>query len=209
MATAYARAHPHGRPDGGERPAPATREEPSLEEIHESVEVPGCRVEILEGRIVVSPSPVNRHGLVVTWLMDALKDVCEKHDLRRNAHSTVELPATRERVEPDLLIYRADEQAMEEWLIPARDAVLVVEVVSPSSRRDDYEVKRRGCALSEVPLYLVVDPETRVATLFSEPSRRGYLAAATVPVGGKLILPDPLEVTLDTATMPVRRDRQD
>ena len=72
----------------------------------------------------------------------------------------------------------------------------------PSSRYDDYETKRKACALSGVPLYLVIDPETPSLTLFARPDDGGYLQATPVPAGGRLSLPDPFGITLDTSTMP-------
>lgn len=207
MAIAYA-PDTHRTAHGEPAPeAPPTRAKPSLAELHESLDIPGYRVEILAGRVVVSPSPVRRHGYIVTWLTDALREVCTRRGLERNGHATVELSATGERIEPDLLVCPENDQAMEEWLYPAREAVLVVEVVSSSSRHDDYEIKRRGCALSAIPLYLVIDPEAAVATLYSDPGEHGYLATATTPIGDPLTLPAPLDATLDTATMPIQRRR--
>jgi Uma2 family endonuclease len=86
--------------------------------------------------------------------------------------------------------------------------LLAVEVVSPSSRRDDYEVKRAACALSEIPLYLIVDPRESMMMLFAGPSPRRYLRSVAVPIGDKLDLPEPFGIVLDTATMPGRRAEQ-
>lgn len=175
----------------------------TLEEIHDSLEIPGCRVEILGGRIVVSPSPIKLHGRMVTWLTRVLATICEEKSWDCLGEVTIELPITRERIEPDLLICPVNETTDREWLIPASEALLVTEVVSPSSRHDDYETKRKACALNEVPLYLVIDPDVPSLTLFSQPGDGGYLQATPIPAGGILSLPAPFEITLDTATMPV------
>jgi Uma2 family endonuclease len=175
---------------------------PTIEELYESLDVPGHRVELLEGRIVVSPAPIKLHNRIVTWLADALQETCAEQGWDRLTHGAVELPATSERVQPDLLVCPADESTDAEWLLQAKDVLLAAEVVSPSSRRDDYEVKRAGCALSEIPLYLVIDPRESMITLFAGPSPRGYLRSEAVVIGGELDLPEPFGITLDTATMP-------
>jgi Uma2 family endonuclease len=175
---------------------------PTIEELYESLDLPGHRVELLEGRIVVSPAPIKLHNRIVTWLSDSLQDVCAEHGWDRLTHGTVELPATLERIQPDLFICPADESTDGEWLIPAKNVLVAAEVVSPSSRRDDYEVKRIGCARSDVPIYLVIDPRESMITMFAGPSRRGYLRSEALAFGDKLTLPEPFGITLDTTMMP-------
>jgi Uma2 family endonuclease len=200
MAIAHA---PHAALESEEDvPRPRT-----LEEIHDTLDIPGCRIEILGGRIVVSPSPAKLHGRIVTWLTRVMGPACEDRGWDCLGEVTIDLPATRERIEPDLLICPVNESTDREWLIPASEAVLVAEVVSPSSRYDDYETKRKACALSGVPLYLVIDPDTPSLTLFTQPGDGGYSQATPIPAGGRLALPAPIEITLDTTTMPVGKRR--
>src|SRR3569833_1681657 len=175
---------------------------PTIEQLYESLDLPGHRVELLEGRIVVSPAPIKLLFRFVTWLRDAHQGICAERGWDRLTHGTVEFPATSERIQPDLFICPADESTDGEWLIPAKSVLMAVEVVSPSSRRDDYEVKRVGCARSGVPLYVIVDPRESLITMFSGPSRRGYLRSEALAVGDKLGRPEPFGSTLDTTTMP-------
>jgi Uma2 family endonuclease len=177
----------------------------TLEEIHDSLQIPGFRVEILDERIVVSPSPIKLHARIVTWLTRAVGATCDEKGWDCLGEVTIELPATRERIEPDLLICPVNETTDREWLVPASEALLVTEVVSPSSRHDDYETKRKACALNGVPLYLVIDPDAPSLTLFSQPGDGGYLQATPVAAGGTLAIPAPLEIVLDTATMPMTK----
>lgn len=183
--------------------ADAVARPPTLAELHESLDVPGFRVEILQGRIVMSPSPIRRHNRSVRWLMAAFEDLCVKNDWDQFPQVTLDLAATEERIVPDLLICPVDDSADAQWLVPASEALLVAEVVSASSRKDDYEGKRDSCALNGVPLYLVIDPGLGKVSLFSQPSDRGYLRSESIPVGDELEIPDPFDFTLDTATMPV------
>lgn len=179
---------------------------PTIEELYGSLDLPGYRVELLQGRIVVSPAPIKLHNRIVTWLSDGLQEACAEHGWDRLTHGTVELPSTSERIQPDLFVCPADESTDGEWLIPAKNVLLAAEVVSPSSRRDDYEIKRAGCAQSEIPLYLVIDPRESMITIFTGPSSRGYRRSEVIVIGDKLDLPEPFNVTLDTSTMPRRND---
>jgi Uma2 family endonuclease len=178
---------------------------PTIEELYESLDLPGHRVEFLEGRIVVSPAPIRLHNRIVTWLSDSLREACAERNWDRLTHGTVELPATSERAQPDLFVCPADESTDGEWLIPAKDVLLAVEVVSSSSRRDDYEVKRDGYAKSGIPLYLIIDTRESMIAMFAGPSPRGYLRSEVIAIGDKLDLPEPFALTLDTATMPAKR----
>jgi DNA-binding transcriptional ArsR family regulator len=87
--------------------------------------------------------------------------------------------------------------------------ILVAEVISRSSIREDREVKPRACALAGIPLYVVVDQFTSPVTvsLFSVPGPDGYSAINSVPVGQKLHIPDPFDVPLDTGSLPLSPDR--
>lgn len=183
---------------------PPPPREPTLWELHDSLDVPGHRAEILGGRIIVSPVPSIRHGQIVTWLIVALNEVCVANGWNRLPQTTLDLPATEERVVPDLLVYPDDESVAAEWLVPAGRALLVAEVVSPNSRRTDYEDKWASFSGNAIPIYLIIDPFEVTLTLCTEPGDQGYRTIHSLDVGGKLELPEPFGITLDTATMPVR-----
>lgn len=175
---------------------------PTLEEIHDSLSIPGCRIEILGGRIVVSPSPIKLHARITTWLHRVLAEVCERNAWDLLGNVTIETAATGDRIVPDLLVYPMDDATDGQWLVPAAEAVMVIEIVSPSSRYDDYETKRNACGLSGIPFYLVIDPETPSLTLFTQPDEKGYQQATPIPTGGRLTLPSPFDLLLDTTDMP-------
>jgi Uma2 family endonuclease len=178
---------------------------PTLEEIHDSLDLPGHRVEIIRRRIVVSPSPARNHNRVIRWLMARFEELCVENGWDQMPQATADLLVTEERIIPDLLLCREDESKDGEWLVSAEEIFLVVEVVSRSSLRDDYENKRQSCALNEIPAYLIVDPFTARLTLCTEPSDDGYRMVHTVDAGAKLDIPAPIDFTLDTTTMPAHR----
>jgi Uma2 family endonuclease len=160
------------------------------------------------GRIVIRPQGVVWDGLVATWLIRQFASACEAKEWEQAPGADLVLPPTREIIEPDHVIIK-DPQAYSdaESTVPVEHVLLVSEVVSPSSIRDDREVKPVSCAKACVPFYLLVDrfTEPTTITLFSEPGKDGYGKAASVPAGaggGKLVVPEPFEITIDTSTVP-------
>lgn len=179
-----------------------------LEELFWELDIPGHRVELLEGRIVVSPLAVTWHQVVVTWLIAQFIPVCNANGWAQTPGSDLALPLTREIIEPDHVIIKdlgACPQTESE--VPLDQILLVSEVISPSSMRADREVKPLSCAKAGIPLYLFGDRFTQPwsVTLLSEPGEDGYAKAESVPAGsggGALRVPEPFGISIDAATVP-------
>jgi Uma2 family endonuclease len=117
------------------------------------------------------------------------------------------LPRTRDIVEPDHLVFTDRNKVSNlDYRIPVERALVVAEVVSTSSIKDDREVKLLRYAAARIPFYLLVDRFRRptAVTLFSEPGESGYGKAVVVPNGSEatLSIPAPAGVTLDLAALP-------
>lgn len=180
-----------------------------LEELMDSADFGSLRAELLDGKLVVSPVATHWHERVVKWLERQLQEVCDANEWFASGRTGLALPPARERIIPDQLVMRGDAQvADDECWVAAGHVLLVAEVVSESSVHEDRDVKPLHCAMAGIPLYLLIDRYARPAavTLCSEPGESGYAAAESVAVGGKLRLPEPFGVVLDTATMPVPRN---
>jgi hypothetical protein len=94
--------------------------------------------------------------------------------------------------------------------VPLDRILLVSEIISPSSKRADREVKPLSCAKAGIPLYLLVDSfaQPMSITLLSEPGGAGYGKVDSVaagPGGGTLRVPEPLGITIDAGTVPMFR----
>jgi Uma2 family endonuclease len=180
----------------------------SLRELRDRVWPDKRRVEIIEGRLIVSPTPVIWHELVCIWLNDHFRDAAQAKGWLIDRAGEIELLPTLDLIEPDLMVLRdAESLPVLEHTRPLDRVLLMAEVASSSSIREDREVKPRACALAGVPLYLLVDRFTNPITvsLLSDPGDNGYNQIETVNVGGKLRLPEPFEVTLDTTSLPSPR----
>lgn len=171
----------------------------ALEYAMDHMEVPeGYRVEIIEGEIVVSPTPQGPHIKNTTLLQLSLAAAAPSGtDVVQMA--SIALPETGQRYIPDLLVLPDAILNEPEWLFPGSAALLVVEVTSPHNARTDRVKKLRGYARSHVPAYLLVDREPRTTTLFTEPENGAYRRDVKVPFGEKLPLPEPFSGEIDTS----------
>jgi Uma2 family endonuclease len=131
----------------------------------------GCS-ELVEGRLLMSPSPAFDHDNAALELAAMIRARLPK-ELRVVTDLDVDLqlvppdgPGTVRR--PDLLV--ATEEARlrvrrEGGVLCASEVVLVVEIVSPGSARTDHVLKRSEYADAGIPHYWIVDPSEPVSLL--------------------------------------------
>jgi Uma2 family endonuclease len=171
-----------------------------LERTWQALDIPGHRVELIDGEIVVSPSANRWHSRAIDRLIDALIDVKREHGWEFHTNLTVHVAATRERLIPDLMIAPDDAPGFGDEELLAHGVLLVAEVVSPSSRRRDRVAKPRAYAQGGVPLYLLIDQlaDPATVTLFSDPAGTSYRACDRAEAGRALRLPEPFGIALDT-----------
>lgn len=160
----------------------------------------GARHELLDGRIVMTPPPGIRHHRAVDELHSVIRSVGGPRAWRVYQNQGVLLGP--DMIIPDLTVYPEDTPVIRDRYVSGADTLLVVEVVSPSSRLDDRITKPAKCARYGVPLYLLVDPleSPLVATLYRLNGRE-YELAATVKAGEILTLPEPFALEIDTAQL--------
>jgi len=113
----------------------------------------GNRYELLDGLLLVSPSPAERHQRALVELLVLLRDACPP-GLRVYAAPLDVRFTPRRQVQPDLLVVEDG---------PPRDRLdrlplLVVELLSPGTRRHDLVLKRRAYEQAGVASYWLVDP---------------------------------------------------
>ena len=102
------------------------------------------RYELVDGELLVTPSPAPRHQEAVRLLLIALSEYCERHQVGHALHSPADIELEAEDVrQPDVFVL-----PLAEWRrvlrdgFPARALILAAEVLSPSSARFDRVVKR-------------------------------------------------------------------
>lgn len=115
----------------------------------------GNRYELVDGLLLVSPSPTERHQRALTELLVLLKAAAPP-GLRVYAAPLDVRFSPRVQVQPDLLVVEDG---------PPRDRLdrlplLCVELLSPGTRRHDLVLKRRAYERERVASYWLVDPDT-------------------------------------------------
>jgi Uma2 family endonuclease len=137
------------------------------------------RYEVIEGQLLLTPSPRTYHQKVTGNLFDVLL-----HHVRENrlgevliAPCDVVLSSTNV-VQPDVLFVRRDRLAIieEKYVSAAPD--LVVEVLSPGTTLRDRRLKFRLYARFGVRELWIVDPIVRGIEVFGNSGKRLRLAAS-------------------------------
>ena len=121
----------------------------------------GNRYELVRGELFVTPAPSVAHQEIVEVLADLLYPYVARHNLGRLRfpRSVIRVGSDSE-VEPDLMVRPIPERAAVSWDdVPL--PILVIEVVSGTTRRRD-RVEKRALYLDVViPEYWIVDREHR------------------------------------------------
>jgi Uma2 family endonuclease len=161
------------------------------------------RSELMEGNLVMSPSPSPDHNMAVLRLAMQLIPQLPAHvEVITDVDIDLELvppdqPGFSRR--PDLLVVdrKARERVRSEGgLIRASEVVVVVEVVSPGSRRTDNVVKRSEYADAGIPHYWILDIEPPVSLVACRLTEQfGYADDQTA--SGEFTASSPFPVTVD------------
>ncbi|MDQ1744806.1 MAG: hypothetical protein QOE23_3145 [Pseudonocardiales bacterium] len=163
------------------------------------------RWELQEGNLVISPSPTPRHMVVAAELYVQLRSQLPSN-LRAvpDVDLDVQLaplgqPGTARR--PDLVVVDREEfdRVTETGgLLQAASTILVVEIVSPGSRRTDNLVKRGEYADAGIPFYWIIDPEVPVSLIACHLAGTfGYQDGGSITGVFESVEPFPARVDLD------------
>jgi Uma2 family endonuclease len=137
----------------------------------------GNRYELIRGFLYVTPPPIYDHQFVLWCLSQTLGRFVHERRLGivLMAPFAVRLPARiGNPVEPDLVFLWAEQQPRSGDKFFQGAPALVLEVLSPSTRRRDRTIKLDAYRDAGVPEYWLVDPEARtvVVHVLSEDRRR-------------------------------------
>jgi Uma2 family endonuclease len=146
----------------------------------------GQRYEVLRGSLYVTPAPAYDHQFPVTKLTSFLDVFVTKRDLGilLVAPFDVRLPRhLADPVEPDLVFFRKgnEPQSGDKYFVGVPD--LVIEVLSPKSRRVDQGTKLEIYQEAGIPEYWMVDPLARTVLIYRLDEERVYAEWARVGEG--------------------------
>ena len=140
----------------------------------------GRRHELIDGVLVVTPAPLVRHQAAVMGLIRLLDAACPQGLRLLTAPVDVALGEDTV-VQPDLLV--ADREQFTERDLPGAP-LLAIEVLSPSTRLIDLNLKKARYEAAGCPSYWVFDPD-RVELTAWELVGDGY-GEPTVVVGDEV-----------------------
>jgi len=120
----------------------------------------GKRHEILDGKLYVTPSPNPYHQRLSKRLQRRLEDYFEAPGRGEVFDAPIDLIlGVHDIAVPDILVVGNEQQISRRGIEGA--PLLVVEVLSPSTRGRDRGVKMRRYAALEIPHYWIADPDRR------------------------------------------------
>lgn len=162
--------------------------------------------ELVNGRLIMSPSPLADHNVaganlfvqLVNQLPDDLEIILDMDvDLELAAPDR---PGYVRR--PDLIVIHRGARRRQRavgGLIRAEDVVLVVEVMSPSSRLTDYRAKRDEYAWAGIPFYWIIDLDEPISlTPMHLAGEFGYQEPPAETRIYEAVEPFPLKIQVDS-----------
>ncbi|MGE0552547.1 MAG: Uma2 family endonuclease [Gemmatimonadales bacterium] len=136
----------------------------------------GNRYELVDGELLVSPTPRPLHQLAVSAFYDRVKAYVRANRLGTVLFSPADLDLRAgQLLQPDLFVLATEPgRPFREWT-EAGIPRLVVEVLSPSTARYDRITKRRRYQRSQVPAYWIVDLDARLVEVWKPMSESPVL----------------------------------
>jgi len=133
----------------------------------------GNRYEVLDGQLLVTPQAAFSHQEIATRLLVALRGYCAGHGLGVVVGPGA-VPHGKSELQPDVQVIPGSPRLSARWTQLPRP-LLVVEVLSSSTRQRDLETKREAYLRWGIPEYWALDLEQRCAYVWrgegSEPVR--------------------------------------
>jgi Uma2 family endonuclease len=134
------------------------------------------RYEIIDGDLYVTPAPSPFHQRMSKRLQRKLEASFEGGGIGEVFNGPIDLILTHhDVVQPDLVVVSTPSQISQRGIEGA--PLLVVEILSPSTRNQDRVVKGRRYAELGVPHYWIADPETRALECYRLAGRTYALVA--------------------------------
>jgi Uma2 family endonuclease len=154
------------------------------------------RRELIDGQLIVSPSPATLHQLVVSRLLVLLDRAAPPHLTVLPGPVDVLFSQSTVLI-PDLVVVPTDQVGGPNLTGPP---LLVVEVASPSTRRTDRTLKLATYEAERVPSYWLADPDGPAVTVLELAGER-YSQPVTVTGDQALGVDRPFPVELVPARL--------
>lgn len=157
-------------------------------------------IELVEGRLIMHPTPSFEHQEIVNELVALLREYGRATQVGKAISAPFDVRLWEDRIrQPDVLFIRAGHLDRVKGTYLDGPPDWVAEVISPSSREVDEVEKIRDYAEAGVPEYWLIDPQAKTIRIYA---LRGdaYTLVATYGIGQTA-----RSVTLEGFTVPVDR----
>ncbi|CAG6394797.1 Uma2 family endonuclease [Streptomyces cocklensis] len=164
-------------------------------------ETEGLRLELVGGKLGVKAVSDVIHTSMTMWLVRQCIQQQPEWDLHVGQGLKIETHRNGRAIPDGVLapVNHLVETSRGEWAEPG-GVLMTVEITSfdrDTTQRDRID-KPRAYAESAIPVYLLIDRDTREVTVHSEPDGGVYQKRVIVPFGKTVALPDPVGIELDT-----------
>ena len=141
----------------------------------------GMRHEIIDGVHYVTPSPVLRHQTVVKRLLVAIELYLEIHPVGEVLPAPFDVVFTKwDVVEPDVLFVANDQRSILTEPNVQGAPALIVEVLSPGTRKRDLGIKKDLFDRGGVREYWIIDPKANTVAIYRR-GQRGLSKVQSLP----------------------------
>jgi Uma2 family endonuclease len=158
--------------------------------------------ELIDGRLILSPSPMAIHQFIGVRIMTALEAACPD-DVFISVDLSV-LVDSRNEPRPDVVVLRAE--GADRIPVLAADVLLAVEIISPDSSVRDRQDKMKLYSYAGIPAYWIIDPLGERITFTEWRLSEGRAYHQHVQTDGLITIDKPWETTLDLPAWTGRRN---
>ena len=159
----------------------------------------GKRHEVLDGELYVTPTPTPLHQRLSKRLQRRLEDHFEGRGLGEVFDAPIDMVLGQHDIaQPDLLVVSDPAQVSNRGIEGA--PLLIVEVLSPSTRAQDRGIKQRRYAALGVAHYWILDPDAETLECLHLDGG-AYRSIAEMQSPGTLIHPDWPDLRIDLGAL--------
>lgn len=160
----------------------------------------GYRAEIVHGEIVLSPTRAFHMNTIIELVLQMRPQL--PTDMWYTGDTITPFPNEDSELCPDIIVLPKVEVDKNGSVYPAELLEIAFEVVSPTSRSRDYEMKPAAYARAGIPVYVIADPYEAQLVVHWDPRGSEYGNRRTFRYGDTAEIPGSVPLTIDTSALP-------
>lgn len=146
------------------------------------------RYEIIDGELLMTPSPKTMHQIIIGRIFRILSEFAEEHDAGKVFIAPYDVVLSKhDIVQPDIIFVSKEGSGIITELNIQGSPDMVIEILSPSTKERDLVLKKKLYAAFGIKEYWIVDPENEKITLLTL-GKEGYVAQKAIGIVKSLLL---------------------